>query len=221
MLKKLLLIGFLLMVQGATAHAADKNTQAAEFAGYVRETTGTVTVTRAGTTEAKALHVGDDLSIGDKVATGEKSRVRIEFADDSDLVIAQNGKLTIDEYVYDVKRPKEGKAEVTILDAAFAYTSGWMDKGEKSDVKMNLNFGSIGIRGTKLERAMAKGECWIYLEKGAIDVYNQGGKVTLAPGEGTIMSSKAKAPAAPHVWPKKERQWIRAEVGGEHSEWKP
>ncbi len=68
---------------------------------------------------------------------------------------------------------------------------------------------------------MAKGECWIYLEKGAIDVYNNGGKVTLAPGEGTIMSSKAKAPEAPHVWPKKELKWIRAEVGGEHTEWKP
>lgn len=195
---------------------------AADFAGYAREVSGEVTLTRGETT--KPLHRGDDVFTGDVVKTAKGARARIEFADDSDLVIAQNGTMKIDQYVYDTKKPKEGKAEFTVLDAAFAYTSGWMDKGEEeqdSDVKMNLNFGSIGIRGTKLMRAMAKGECWIYLDKGAIDVYNKGGKVTLVPGEGTIMSSQAKAPAVPHKWPKNEKKWIFAEVQGAHSDWKP
>lgn len=194
---------------------------ASEFAGYAREVSGEVTITRDGAT--KTLHRGDDVFTGDTVKTAKDARTRIEFADNSDFTLAQNGTLTIDKYVYDPKNPKEGKAEFTVLDAAFSYASGWMDKGdeEDSDVKMNLNYGSIGIRGTKLMRAMAKGECWIYLDKGAIDVYNKGGKVTLAPGEGTIMSSKAKAPAVPHKWPKKEKKWIFAEVQGAHSDWKP
>lgn len=212
MLRICLAILFLLV--STSSHAAD-------YAGYARGVEGEVKITRAGTAEAKDLHKGDDIGIGDRITTGKDSKAHIEFADDSEVVIAQNGKLVIDKYVYDPKTPTKGKAEFTILDAAFSYVSGWMDKNDKPDVRMNLNFGSIGIRGTKLMRAMAKGECWIYLDKGAIDVYNKGGKVTLAPGEGTIMSSQGKAPEKPHIWPRKEKKWIFAEIEGKHSEWKP
>lgn len=193
--------------------------QAAEFAGYARDVTGTATIDRGA--GAKPLHKGDDIAINDQIVTGKDGRIRIEFADGGELVLAQNGKLKVDQYIYDPKKPTEGKAEMTVLDTAFAFTGGWLDKGQKSDVKMNLNFGTIGVRGTKILRAMNHGECWIYLQSGAIDVYNKGGKVTLKPGEGTIMSAKAKAPAAPHVWPKKEIDWIRGAVAGETTEWKP
>lgn len=194
---------------------------AGDAAGYVRDVSGDVTLTREG--QQRTPHRGDDIFTGDKFVTGMGGRLRIEFADDSDLVLAQKATFIVDEYAYDAKRPKQGKAEFTVLDGAFSYASGWMDKGKPgdSDVKVNLNFGSIGIRGTKLMRAMANKECWIYLEQGAIDVYNKGGKVTLAPGEGTIMTDKAKAPQAPHIWPKREKKWIFAEVQGQHSDWKP
>ncbi|HYD18577.1 MAG TPA: hypothetical protein VEF76_08875 [Patescibacteria group bacterium] len=193
--------------------------QAGEFAGYLREVTGTATIDRGA--GAKPLHKGDDIAVGDRLATGKDGRIRIEFADGGELVLAQNGKLTVDEYVYDPKKPKEGKAEMTVLDTAFAFTGGWLDKGPAPDVKMNLNFGTIGVRGTKLLRAMNKGECWIYLQTGAIDVYNKGGKVSLKPGEGTIMTATTKSPAAPHIWPKREIDWIRGAVAGETTEWKP
>lgn len=193
--------------------------QAAEFAGYVREVSGDATIDRGA--GAKELHKGDDIAINDKIATAKGARVKIEFADGAELVLAQNGKLTIDQYVYDPKHPHDGKAEMTVLDSAFSFTGGWMDKGDKSDVKMNLNFGTIGVRGTKIMRAMNGKECWIYLQSGHIDVYNKGGKVSLNPGEGTIMSAKTKAPAAPHVWPKKEIAWISANVAGDAQEWKP
>lgn len=197
--------------------------QAAEFAGYVREVSGDVTIDRGA--DAKPLHKGDDIAINDKITTAKGGRAKIEFADGAELVLAQNGSVKIDQYVYDPKKPHEGKAEMTVLDSAFSFTGGWMDKGDKSDVKMNLNFGTIGVRGTKILRAMnmtATGkECWIYLQSGHIDVYNKGGRVSLKPGEGTIMSGKGKAPAAPHVWPKKEIEWITANVAGEAKEWKP
>lgn len=195
--------------------------QAAEFAGYVREVSGDVTIDRGA--GAKPLHKGDDIAINDKIMTAKGGRTKIEFADGAELVLAQKGSVKIDQYVYDPKKPHEGKAEMTVLDSAFSFTGGWMDKGGKSDVKMNLNFGTIGIRGTKIMRAMNMDgkECWIYLQSGNVDVYNKGGKVSLKPGEGTIMSGKTKAPAAPHIWPKKEIAWISANVAGEAKEWKP
>ncbi len=195
--------------------------QASEFAGYVREVSGDVTIDRGA--GAKPLHKGDDIAINDKIMTAKGGRTKIEFADGAELVLAQKGSVKIDQYVYDPKKPHEGKAEMTVLDSAFSFTGGWMDKGGKSDVKMNLNFGTIGIRGTKIMRAMNMDgkECWIYLQSGNVDVYNKGGKVSLKPGEGTIMSGKTKAPAAPHIWPKKEIAWISANVAGEAKEWKP
>lgn len=192
---------------------------AAEFAGYVREVSGDVTIDRGA--GAQELHKGDDIAINDKIITSKGGRAKIEFADGAELVLAQNGSLKIDQYVYDPKKPHDGRAEMTVLDSAFAFTGGWMDKSGKSDVKMHLNFGTIGVRGTKIMRAMNGRECWIYLQSGHIDVYNKGGKVSLRPGEGTIMTGQAKAPAAPHVWPKKEIEWISANVAGETTEWKP
>lgn len=197
--------------------------QAAEFAGYVREVSGDVTIDRGA--GARPLHKGDDIAINDTIKTEKGGRAKIEFADGAELVLAQRGSLKIEQYVYDPKKPHDGKAEMTVLDSAFSFTGGWMDKGDKSDVKMNLNFGTIGVRGTKIMRAMnmtATGkECWIYLQSGHIDVYNKGGKVSLNPGEGTIMSGKTTAPAAPHIWPKKEIAWISANIAGEAKEWKP
>ena len=61
-------------------------------------------------------------------------------------------------------------------------------------------------------RSMHKGECWIYVEKGEIAVNNGGGAVVLKPGEGTIISSKAKAPAPAHVWSQNEIDWIKSDV---------
>lgn len=186
--------------------------------GHVREAEGETKIIPAGKTEAKDLNRGDDIFENDVITTGKKSRVRIYFKDGSDLAMAEKGKLVIDEFVYDSRKPTGGKAEYTLLDAAFSYVGGWMGRDKKADVKMNLNFGAIGIRGTRLLRAMKDRECWIFLEKGRVDVYNKGGTVTLNPGEGTIMRDKSVSPEKPHVWSKEEQKWIRHTVSGR--EWK-
>lgn len=195
--------------------------QAAELAGHARESRGTVKVLRAGAKEAKALRRGDDVFVDDTITTGKDSRVKIVLGDDGELVMAENGKLVVDKFVYDPKKPREGQAEFTLLDAAFSYIGGWMGKDAgKSDVKMNLNFGAIGIRGTRLLRAMHNRECWIYLEKGKVDVYNKGGKVTLLPGDGTIMRNRKVSPEKPHRWTREEIKWIKQAVAGrEEKEW--
>lgn len=206
----------LLLFAPLPAHAADTDT--AYSIGHVREVKGDAQIRRSGRTETKPLHRGDDLFENDTVTTGKKSRVKIYFEDDSELEMAENGKLVFDQYVYDPKKPKEGKAEYTLLDAAFSYVGGWMGKDKKADVSMNLNFGSLGIRGTRLMRAMKDKECWIFLEKGKVDVYNKGGTVTLKPGEGTIMRDKSVSPEKPHIWSGDEQKWIKHTVSGR--EWK-
>ena len=191
-----------------------KPSNAETTAGYVREVIGQVTILKQGKKDVQPARIGDGISDGDTIATGKDSRVHIEFADESTLVLAQNGHIVINKYVYDAKKHKQDRAEFTILDTAFSYVSGLMSKSGEPDIKMHLNFGTIGLRGTKLTRSMNGNECWIYLESGIIDVYNKGGKVTLAPGQGTTMSSNASAPSKPALWPKQRISMMKTAAEG-------
>jgi len=214
MLKHLLAVfAFALLLHSSAAIAGDS-------VGKVREVGGDVKITRAGANESHYLNGGDALMQDDTIVTGKDSHVKLDFADGSEVVLAQNGKLVIDQYVYDANKPEDNKSHLTILDTAFSFVGGAMDKTDKPDVKLNLNFGSIGVRGTKLMRAMKDGECWIYLQKGKIDVYNPGGLVTLAPGEGTIMKDKKISPQKPHVWTPQEIKWIKSAVSGGDAAWR-
>lgn len=178
--------------------------------GRATDVIGTVTLKRA---EVSApVKKGDGIEPGDVIQTSEKSRVKILFDDKTEFVIGGAGKVTVDAYVYDPGNAGKNKAEFSVLGAAFSYLGGLLDKGNKPNVTLNLDFGSIGIRGTKVYRAMHDGECWIYIERGRVEVKNGGGVVNLKSGQGTIMSSRAKAPADPHIWSGKDITWIKAQV---------
>ncbi len=178
--------------------------------GHVTDLIGSATVARHGA--PVALKKDDGVEQGDVIETAEKSRVSIEFADKTDLTVAEKGKLTINEYIYDPKNPAHDKSDLGILHTAFSYVGGLMDKQKDPNVALHLDFGSIGIRGTKIFRIMHNGECWIYVERGLIDVSNRGGAVHLKSGQGTIMSSQQKAPAAAHIWTAKEIAFIKDQV---------
>lgn len=179
--------------------------------GHATDVLGTVTLTsHAG--KSAAVKKGDSLELGDVIETGEKSRVKLLFADKTEMVVAGKGKMTIDSYAYDPNNTAANKAEFSVLGTAFSYVGGLLDKGEKPDVKLNLDFGSIGIRGTKIYRAMNNGECWIYVERGKVDVTNKGGAVKLKSGQGTIITGRDKAPADPHIWSAKDLAWIKSQL---------
>jgi len=176
--------------------------------GHVAAVTGTVTHTHKGQPE-KPLNAKDAVIEGDIIKTGDDGHVVIDFEDDTEITVASRGSFSVDQYFYDATKPDENRARYQVLGTAFSYVGGKMDKAEKPDVQIGLDFGSIGVRGTKISRAMKNGECWIYLESGKIDVFNDGGKVFLKPGDGTVMSAKTKAPAKPHVWTEQEIAWIK------------
>ncbi len=188
---------------------------AAQAVGSVEEVAGNVTITHAGEKTPGALKTGAAIDENDVIMTSTGAHVKVAFTDKTELVIADKGSFTIDRYIYDPAKPGGNKAKFSILGAAFYYVGGLMEKSAASNVSIDLDLGSIGIRGTKLMRAMKNGECWIYLEDGKITVSNKGGVVNLTPGEGTIMRAKTQAPQAPRVWTAKEIGWIKEAVFGQ------
>jgi hypothetical protein len=203
---------FCLLLATAPAFAGDR-------VGVVKELEGKVTVRHDGAKEDVALKDGNAVMKGDFIQAAKGGRVKIVFVDKTEFVLAGKGSMNVDDFDYSPDDGKQDKAEISVLGAAFSWASGKIGKEKNADVKVNVDFGSIGIRGTELWRSMNKGECWIYLRSGNIDVYNGGGRVSLKPGEGTIMRAKSKKPDDPHFWSRKEINWIKGSVEGERS-WK-
>lgn len=186
-----------------------------EPVGTVVSLRGDATVTRKTGENAgqpQKIATGDFLYTGDQIATGENAAMALHFIDDTDIQMGPGGSFAVDDYVYDPQNPAGNKAHYTILKTAFAYASGKIGKTANPDVKIGLDLGSIGIRGTKLLRGMRQSNCWIYLEEGAITVSTDVGEVALAPQQMTRLSSREAAPLEPAPWVDADVDWIRQAV---------
>jgi len=186
------------------------NAEAADPIGIASNVIKNVNITRAG--EQKMLNItkGTEIFVGDTIHTkDDESYVRIVFIDKTYITMnGKDGELTIDKYIFDPKNSKDDGAQFKILRASFEFVGGLLDKSENDNVRIDLDLGSIGVRGTKILRSMRNNECWIYLEEGNIRVFNDGGSVNLSAGEGTTLTSKTNAPRDVEKWNKKDIDWI-------------
>ncbi len=201
------LLALLLVILPGAAHAA------ASAIGRFDNVTGTATLFRA--TEQKPLTVktGDPVYLNDRIETSAATHLTLHFIDDTEIVLGPKGKLAVDEYVYDPEAPAQNKARYKILDTAFSFIDGKVAKVKNPDVKIELNFGSIGIRGTRLLRGMRDNKCLIYLQAGAITVSNDGGAVPLKPGQMTQMDARNHAPYSAKGWKDSDTAWIKSQLG--------
>lgn len=193
-----------------TAHTA----MAAEKIGTATLTQGSVLVERVDAPEGIPLSEGDAIYLNDHILTDEGDYATIEFVDETSITLnGEDGSFKIDEYVFDPETPENNKARFSVLRASFVFVSGAIGKTEKPDVEIDLDFGTIGIRGTKILRAMKDdGECWILLEEGRIQVSNDNGVVNMKPGDGTRIKARNIAPTSPKPWNEKNITWINREV---------
>lgn len=174
---------------------------------------GSARVTHSGEVTQHSVTQGAPVYAGDIIETAASSAVSVRFIDDTEISLGQSGSLTIDDYVYDPESTENNKARYQVLKTAFSYVSGKISHKANPDVTIGLDFGSIGIRGTKLFRGMRDGECWIYLEEGLITVSNEGGSVNIEPQQMTRLSSKTAEPLNPAPWSTVDASWIKQEIG--------
>lgn len=190
------------------------NAKASNAIGQISLVLNDVTVMHHGKPDTAPLQKGDLVYLGDVITTQtEDSFVRVDFIDETHITMnGEDGELTIDEYIFDPANLNHNKAKFTVLRSSFEFVGGLIDKGETENTQIDLDFGSIGVRGTKILRSMKDGECWIYLQDGEIRVFNDGGEVFLKPNDGTRMGSKTKAPTPSKPWGQKNIDWIKSEV---------
>lgn len=178
----------------------------AEAIGHVKTVDGEANIILMDGT--LALELNDEIQLNDIIETNDNSSIVIEFIDQTILALGADTRLEIDEYIFDSETTKSNKAVFSVTKGPFHYISGLIAKIDKPDVTLNLDFGSIGVRGTKVWRDMnltddGKQQCRIYVEDGSARVYNELGFTTLRHGDGSKIAGHKSPPTTSKPWGEK------------------
>ncbi|MBT5243662.1 MAG: hypothetical protein HOL66_05420 [Rhodospirillaceae bacterium] len=185
--------------------------QAAESIGRVEATDGLVEAIRIDGSKV-SLAKGDDIFQGDTLVTAKGAAIGITFSDDTTFSLGEEGRMVIDEMVYD-PGTQEGQFSANLVQGVFSFVSGQIAKTSPDGMTVTTPVATIGIRGTKVAgRAAQEGaENTISLlpetdaqgvqSVGQLSVTNQGGTVTLSSVGATVqMTSSFQAPPPPVVF---------------------
>jgi cell division septation protein DedD len=108
-----------------------------------------------------------ELRAGDRITTGDGSRVLVKLSEGSVVKLGENGKLVITE----VQPAKElFRAALQVLEGAFRFTTDAAAKARKRDVKVAVEQVTIGIRGTDFWGRSRSDRQVVCLIEGAIEV---------------------------------------------------
>lgn len=174
--------------------------------GTVIELEGTATLNSAPT----ALDA--EVRPNDVIETGANSRVMILFIDDTQMVLSEKTKMSIDEYVFDPDNNAANKSVYSILQGIFVYTSGLIAKKENPDVLLKTRVGAIGVRGTEFWGGDIDGEYGVLVDEGEVEVTTDAGAQRIKKGEGSMVKGRAFKPGQPKIWPEEKTARARQAV---------
>ena len=115
--------------------------------GVVEGVSGKALVTREGL--VIQLGLGDEIFLDDIISTGPDSEIFLRFRDKMEFRLGSEGRLAIDDFVYD-EMTFDGTQILSIISGAFSYASGLIAGNDPSSVELRTPYGTIGIRGTKI-----------------------------------------------------------------------
>lgn len=173
-LLRMLLLGLSLLAPSA----------AFAVAGKVAALNGQITVAHASGV-AQAVKVGDAVDKGDTVSAGPNSWAVLSMQDGASLTLRPNAKLRIDDYVFDVDNPKNGRSWLTLTQGALRSITGAIGRMNKDSYKLVTPTATIGIRGTDYDVDVVTDNSQPGLEPGTYHTVNAGG-TTLKTQQGDI-----------------------------------
>jgi hypothetical protein len=147
----------------------------------------------------RALETLGPVYFRDHVRTGPGARLEAKLDDGTQLTLGENGRLTVDEFVY---RPGQtgGKLVVNVSNGAFLFVGGKIEDATGRNVSINTAIGTLGVRGTTVWGGPIDGGFGVLVLKGEVVVHTRRGNVVLRQGTGTMIFKKGK-PQPPAPWP--------------------
>src|SRR5437870_6312306 len=155
-----------LLLTGAAALLLASSVLAQERDGVVTNIEGTATVARLTLPQAQPLHFKDDVFLRDRIATGERSFVRVLLGGKATVTARERSVLTITE-VPGVSTIQLGEGRISV-----AVSRGLMKPGEVIEIKTPNAV--TAIRGTvvvaEVEPATSGVRSTITISRGLVDV---------------------------------------------------
>ena len=168
--------------------------------GQIETVTGQVKVTHVDRTES-ILSLGDPVFAGDILETDGDGVVGIIFADQSTFSLGENGRMTLDEMVYD-PGTQEGSMAINMLQGAFTFVSGQVAKTDVDAMTIVTPTAVIGVRGSAAGGFIGKqGGLTVSLLpeiglNGELSITNPVGSETInVPGQSTNVSTLNAPPS--------------------------
>jgi hypothetical protein len=121
---------------------------AAASIGQVENASGSAFLTRVDGSRVPAAN-GTKVFQGDVVETEAGSSIGILFADDTTFALGEDGRMVIDELVYDASA-NTGNATFNVVQGVFSFVSGEIAKAGSDSMSVKTPVVTIGIRGTSV-----------------------------------------------------------------------
>ncbi|WP_339635386.1 FecR family protein [uncultured Sneathiella sp.] len=196
MLKKILLVISLTIV-GSTS-IAGQTFAANPAVGTVTRLQSDAEIVRDG--KDIPLEVGTVVQENDEINSKSDARVEITFNDGTKLLIGENARIGIDEYLYEPKNGI-GTAILSVLQGPFRFITGKISDMKTKRLEVKSSLATIGIRGTDFWGGPSMGTYGVFLFEGTIVVFNaEGGRIVNTPGTGVDVDGVNIAPDEAEKW---------------------
>lgn len=119
---------------------------AAESVGKIKKLAGTVTVERAGKSQAAIPGMG--IEVADVIRTGAASSVGITTSDNALVSLGPNSALAVTQYVFN-PTTHEGKMAASLNKGSLSMVSGKLTKQSPESVKITTPTAVLAVRGTE------------------------------------------------------------------------
>ena len=124
--------------------------------GQVKNLAGVVFAIRPDGTRV-SLQVGAQVFQGDILETEADGAVGVILSDQTTFSMGGNGKMVLDEMIYDPDAQK-GSVALSVVQGTFTFVSGAVAKTDPDAMSLKTPFATIGIRGTQVGIELVEGK---------------------------------------------------------------
>jgi hypothetical protein len=184
--------------------------------GKVTALKGDVSVVREN--KSLALSLNSTILEKDIVKTGEDGRVQLLFNDNTVISIGKKSDFSINEYLFDIQKPKDSKALFNVSKGVFKTITGQIGKLNPEKFKLKTKTATIGIRGTIYFVDVQPGETETYsCTEGSIEIVTPQGSV-IVPAGFKVKVEYGKPPSDPIPMTKDEKEQLEQNSGAKENE---
>ena len=147
---KLRSVGMSLIAMGLLLAASVAQAQTPSV-GRATRITGDQVSAQAPGGPVRKLAEGDPVFTGERIRTGDRTVLEIEFNDKSRFALGPNAEFEVERYFQAAGGTGEETFQSRVLKGAFRFVSGLIARRKHENVRITVAVATIGIRGTHFE----------------------------------------------------------------------